>query len=183
MLRNNGHVGQSALQDQTKLPTVLDAERIFATLNAHDVDYVVIGALGATLHGSPLRTDDVDICPSADRSNLERLAAAIKDLGAREWDPRKDEEVERDFDAEMLSIDRLWLLVTDYGPLDLVFEPAGTRGYRDLVRDAVNVEIDGLEIPVASLTDIIRSKEATGRETDRQQLPTLRRLLQRLEEQ
>jgi hypothetical protein len=66
--------------------------------------------------------------------------------------------------------------------LDLVFEPAGTGGYRDLVKDAVDKEIDGLVVTVASLRDIARSKETLGREKDRAQLPTLRRLIELMEE-
>jgi hypothetical protein len=36
-------------------------------------------------------------------------------------------------------------------------------------------------VPVAALADVIRSKEAAGREKDRLTLPTLRRLLARRE--
>lgn len=161
---------------------MLDAERILAALNANGVAYIVIGALGATLHGSSLRTDDVDVCPRGDRENLARLAAALGALNAQEWDPRKDEVIEREITAAMLETDSLWLLETDHGALDLVFEPAGTSGYDDLARDALQIEIDGLRVRVASLADIIRSKEAAGREQDRQQLPALRRLLERLEQ-
>ncbi|MGH2746736.1 MAG: hypothetical protein ACRDKB_02280 [Actinomycetota bacterium] len=161
---------------------MLAADHILATLNHHRVDYIIIGALAATLQGSPLRTDDVDICPSLEPSNLSRLGRALTELGAKEWDPRKDEFSEREFTAEFLRSDSLFMLVTDRGALDLVFEPAGTRGYKDLSRDAVTIEIDGLEVRVASIADVIRSKEAANRERDREQLPTLRRLMERLEE-
>ena len=47
----------------------------------------------------------------------------------------------------------------------------------DLRRGATRELItETLEIPVASLADVIRSKEATGREKDLLHLPTLRRL-------
>jgi hypothetical protein len=42
--------------------------------------------------------------------------------------------------------------------------------------------VRGVEVPVASLADVIRSKEAAGRERDRLVLPTLRRLLERQRE-
>jgi len=67
--------------------------------------------------------------------------------------------------------------VTDHGRLDITFEPSGTAGYPDLARDAVHLEILGVEVDVASLADVIRSKEAAGREKDRLVLPVLRRLL------
>jgi hypothetical protein len=70
-----------------------------------------------------------------------------------------------------------WNLVTDFGRMDLTFAPAGTSGYTDLARDAVHLKILGAEVDVASLADVIRSKEASNREKDRLVLPVLRRLL------
>ncbi len=157
---------------------MLAAEGILRKLAEHDVRYVLIGALAATFHGSPLRTDDVDICPDPTESNLERLGRALMELGAEEWDPHKGDPVPRNFDAEMLALDKTWILWTDQGRLDLVYEPAGTGGYKDLAAHAIVFEIDDLAVTVASLEDVIRSKEAAGREKDHSQLPTLRRLLE-----
>ncbi|MGQ0669497.1 MAG: hypothetical protein ACT4PO_07480 [Actinomycetota bacterium] len=68
-------------------------------------------------------------------------------------------------------------LVTDHGRLDITLKPSGTAGYEDLVRDAIHLSILGAEIDVASLADVVRSKEAAGREKDRLVLPVLRRIL------
>ena len=59
--------------------------------------------------------------------------------------------------------------------------PAGTRGYTDLRRRALEITIRDTPVVVAALADVVRSKEAAGREKDRLTLPTLRRLLERLE--
>lgn len=96
---------------------VLQAERVLRTLARHEVRYVLIGALAATFHGSPLRTEDIDICPDPGSRNLDSLGAALMELGAKEWDARKDEAVPRLFDAEMLRVDRLWILMTEAGRL------------------------------------------------------------------
>lgn len=61
----------------------LQAEEIFGCLHRHGVRYVLIGGLAAVLHGSPLPTVDVDICPASDPENLGRLASALADLAAR----------------------------------------------------------------------------------------------------
>jgi hypothetical protein len=63
-----------------------DPAAILRILEAHDVRYVLIGGLAASLHGSPHVTTDVDISPSADRDNLVRLAAALGELDARYGD-------------------------------------------------------------------------------------------------
>jgi len=163
--------------------TGFDPLAILRTLNEHEVRYVAIGGLAATLYGSPLTTGDLDICPAADSGNLERLAAALQALDAAIYTDRDPNGVPFVPDADFLGNAEVWNLVTRAGRLDVNFTPAGTGGYPDLVRDAVRFELDELEIPCASLRDVIRSKEAAGRERDRRALPTLRRLLAALEEQ
>lgn len=161
---------------------MMGAVPILEALIRADVKFVVIGMLAATLQGSPMRTDDIDICPEASPVNLEALAGVLEELGAKEWDPRKGEEVDRDWSAELLQADQLWILRTDHGPFDLLFRPKGTEGYRDLVQDAVFIGLGDLQVPAASLRAIIRMKESAGREKDLMQLPSLRRLLEKLEE-
>lgn len=159
---------------------VLQVRPILQSLADHDVDYVLIGALAAALHGSPLRTNDADICPLRTAGNLRRLAAALEDLGARVFSAATPQGLDWARDAVALDRADVWNLVTPHGRVDISFEPSGTQGYPDLARAAVPMEIDGIPVRVAALVDVIRSKEAAGRAKDREQLPTLRKLLERL---
>lgn len=155
-------------------------ERLLRTLERHGVRYIVIGGLGATFHGSPLRTGDADVCPARDGENLERLAAALREMGARLRSGDTAEGVPFPCDAAFLGQVELLNLTTGLGDLDLSFRPAGTGGYDDLRRAVVSYDLgEGLVVPVAALQDIIRSKEAADREKDRLALPTLRLLLDR----
>ena len=160
----------------------LDYERLAEALNRHRVRYVVIGAIAAIAHGYPLTTQDLDITPANDPPNLERLAAALRELEARLRVPEDEAGLEFPVDARMLSQADTWALVTRFGPLDLVFSPAGTGGYDDLRRDARTIELGDTQFAVASLADVIRSKEAANREKDRAQLPALRRTLELVRE-
>jgi len=150
-------------------------------LDAHRVEFLVVGGIAARLRGAPLLTQDVDITPAPDRANLERLAGALKDLDARLRTPTEPDGIPFPFDPGLLENATVWTLITKHGDLDLVVSPAGTGGYRDLIRDAdelkVAIEPD-LSVHVASLADVIRSKEAAGREKDRAALPLLRRTLE-----
>jgi hypothetical protein len=153
-------------------------QAILRVLEDHGVKYVVIGGIAATLHGSPHVTFDLDITPEGGRKNLERLSAALFALNARirvEGEPGG-----LPFSHTWESLQRLQVLnlVTDKGPLDLSFTPAGTRGYDDLRRDAIRIEVMGVPTTVASLADVVRSKEAAGRPKDHLSLPTLRRMLE-----
>lgn len=152
-------------------------------LARHHVDYVLIGGLAATLQGSPLTTGDTDICPSVSADNLGRLSAALRELDARVYATDTARGLKFDIAPETLVQAQVWNLITEAGRLDISWIPSGTRGYPDLVQDAISYEIDDIVVRVASLADVIRSKEAAGRERDRASLPTLRLLLERLEDQ
>ena len=158
---------------------VFAPHEILAALDRHGVRYVVIGGLAAILHGAPHVTTDVDIVPEEALRNLERLSEVLRELNAKIRVVGEEDGVPFGHDADSLARVRIWNLVTDRGNLDITFEPSGTYGYEDLRRDAVRMTVRGVEVPVAALADVIRSKEAADRQRDRAILPTLRRMLER----
>lgn len=56
---------------------------VFAALDRHGVEYVVIGGVAVQAHGNPRTTLDVDFVAAPELANIERLAAALEDLQAR----------------------------------------------------------------------------------------------------
>jgi hypothetical protein len=158
-----------------------DLRGLLRLLERHDVRYVVIGAQAAVIHGAPVVTEDLDITPARDDENLQRLASALSEIEPRLRTASEPEGVPFPVDARLLAIAATWNLTTRLGELDIAFEPAGTRGYDDLRSGADTIELaDGLLVQVASLADVIRSKEAAGREKDRAQLPLMRRTLEEI---
>jgi hypothetical protein len=153
-------------------------ERILEVLDRHEVRYVVVGAVAAIAQGSPLPTEDIDVTPARDLANLEQLAGALHELEARLRVADKPEGVPFPFDAKYLAGNEIWNLTTPHGDLDLIFVPAGTRGYNDLKRNAILVDFGSFQAPMASLVDVIRSKQASGRSKDHAQLPALRQTLE-----
>lgn len=61
----------------------LRTEQIVTALDRHGVDYVLIGGLAAVVHGSAVATTDLDLVPAGNRSNLGRLAGALRELEAK----------------------------------------------------------------------------------------------------
>ena len=139
--------------------------------------------MAAVLHGDVGVTVDLDVVPERSRENLERLARALRDLEARIRTEGEPEGLAFDCSLEFfrnLAPDSIVNMTTVAGDLDVTFCPSGTQGFSDLCRDAMEIQAaDGLSIQVASLEDVIRSKEAAGRDKDRVALPRLRRLLDR----
>ena len=119
------------------------------------------------------------------RGNLERLAAALAELGARlRVGGLTDEEARQlplQLDATTLAAFGSSTWTTDAGPLDLPVElrdPAGGRHpYADLAARATSVSVADLTISVASLEDIIASKRFAGRPKDLEAVPELQALL------
>jgi hypothetical protein len=156
---------------------------MLSALAEEGVEFVLIGGMAAILHGDVGVTVDLDVVPNREAANLERLARALRTLGARIRTAGEPEGLAFDCSAQFFANLSPDSMTTEAGELDVTFCPSGTQGFRDLRRDAVEIEAaERLHILVASLADIIRSKEAAGREKDRLALPRLRRLLDRLTE-
>lgn len=144
-----------------------DPRRIFEVLVRRGVDHLVIGGLAVVAHGHPRTTGDVDILAALNRTNLKRLAAALRELEARL----------AGMDAHLLGIDVYdpavlgnganFTLETAAGGLDFFSEVPGQAPYADLKRRAIAVDLgQGLTIRVVGLDDLIRMKAAAGRPED-----------------
>ncbi len=161
----------------------VDVDMILDTLDRHAVDYLVIGGFAVELYDVAVPpTRDIDVTPSVDAANLERLAAALVELEARFrvlGGPPEGVEVPGGITPEWLSTMVTITLATNAGPLDLSFRPDGTDGYEDLIRGRTELEYGDRVVPTASLEDVVRSKEAAGRAKDLVVLPALRAHLRR----
>jgi len=56
-------------------------KNVFASLNAHDVRYVVIGGIAAVLYGVPRATFDLDLLIEATPENAAKLLDALYEAG------------------------------------------------------------------------------------------------------
>ncbi len=143
------------------------------------VEFIVIGGLAATLHGSAHVTFDLDICYSRTPSNLRRLAAALAPFHPRLRDlPPGLPFV---WDEVTLQNGTVFTLVTDLGKLDLLAEVAGLGSYREASQRSVNVTVYGRTIRVLDLHGLIEAKRAAGRAKDLQVLPELESLAEAAE--
>ncbi len=143
------------------------------------VRFVVIGGLAAQAHGSPLITEDLDICFDLDRDNLERLGEVLADLMAvRRGMP---DGVVSPVDARALRAGDVFTLRTRFGDLDLLAHPDPGLDYRTLVEHSILVEILGVEVRVASLDDLMAMKRAAGRPKDRIELEILGALREQID--
>lgn len=153
-------------------PARYDPDLALRTLDHHGVAFVLIGGLAGRLAGSPSITNDTDVCYARDRPNLELLAAALVELHARLRGV--EEDVPFLLDAKTLEAGQNFTFDTSAGALDILAEPAGTKGYDDLAANARPVDLGAaLVVQVCALDDLIRMKRAAGRPKDRIELEIL----------
>jgi hypothetical protein len=160
----------------TKLPD-LHSDELLAALSGRAVQFLVVGGIGAQLHGAVRATKDLDICVPWARENFERLAAALDDLDAR-LDLPPELGIEVPPTSELLRRTSMTRWHTRAGILDVLHDiPAGEAGerraYRELEEHAVAIRGPNTTVLVAGLDDIIASKEHANRDKDREALPEL----------
>jgi hypothetical protein len=126
---------------------VFEPIRILASLRSHGVSYVLVGGLGAAVHGASLDTDDVDICLPGDTENLARLALALQQLVAEQRPPTSDEDHHVSFDSP-------------FGRLDII---ESEEEFAVLNANAADVNVGrGVMTRVASLEDLARLKRGSA---------------------
>jgi hypothetical protein len=146
---------------------------IVEVLARHDVSYVLIGGYAALLQGSGMSTIDIDIVPARARSNLANLATALRELDAKIRAAGTEPQPFSASEESLRSVSVL-TLTTRFGDLNLAFSPSGfAAGFDALRLCAREMAIDGVSVLVASLEDVIASKEAAGRDKDFEALPRL----------
>src|SRR5262249_10579376 len=69
--------------DQRGDRPILEVGPLLNALDRKEVDFVVIGGVAGLAHGSAYPTYDLDIAYARGRRNLERLAAALREIRVR----------------------------------------------------------------------------------------------------
>ena len=141
-------------------------------LGEYKVSCVIVGGVAATIHGSLLLTNDLDVCYARDPPNLKQLAEALQSVNARLRNA--PEGLPFILDAETLRRGLNFTFTTDIGDLDLLGEVRGVGHYDDVLTGSVAVELFGYRFAVIDIGKLIIAKQAAGRPKDLLALPELK---------
>jgi hypothetical protein len=125
---------------------------------------VLVGGLAATVHGSALVTRDVDICAVLTPHNVQRLREILGEL--HPWHRFHGQHLS--FMAVPIAgtdVKNLYLQ-TDLGALDILSEIKGIGDFAAVRKRATSITLFGRTCWVIHIDDLIRAKEAVGREKD-----------------
>lgn len=136
------------------------AQELGGVLKQHGVKYLFFGKSGAILLGYSDTTQDVDLYVDKNRDNCEKLVAALLEVGFRLIE-EEQEDIRRGKHFIQLR----------NGPfdLDLIFAPDGI----DRFEDAWKRRVEKHGFSIASIDDIVGSKQAANRQKDKESLPRL----------
>ena len=138
------------------------------------------------LRGSPIATQDTDILVKRDLENLDRLATSLNSMNsmfAGSFGAPAARPEPRVWDGgDFYYWGRTASAITEHGKLDMIFEALGIGTYEDVLEHSEMWEIYDTQVRIASLRDVITSKEAAGRPEDQAALPVYYELLKKQEE-
>lgn len=153
---------------------VPDFDALLRVLAEAGVDFIIVGGVCGVLHGAPISTFDLDLVHSREADNITLLDGALALLNARYRD-----QPELRPEPRFLAGPGHHLLLTRFGPLDLLGVTVDGQGYGELIPHTVSVDLEqGSIVRILDLPTLIRIKESLGRERDRAVLPILRRTLE-----
>jgi len=153
---------------------------LFAALNRHKVDYLLIGGLAVSLHGVERATMDVDITVAMNPGNLAALIETARELKLTPVLPvsleslsnielLRDWHAQRHLEVFALRTPELAGVTIDV----LLFPPVDFAG---MIARAVEFDVAGTAIRVVSVDDLIALKRAVGRPIDVSDVEHLQRI-------
>jgi len=161
----------------------LDYQVIFKEFNRLGIDYLVVGGLAVNFHGVPRMTYDIDLMISFSPNNIQKIVDKLTEWGYRPKVPVNphelaDEETRNSWiknkGMKALNFHSETLPVAE---IDLLFD--SPIPYGELKREAIAVWLEGEQIPVISIRDLIRLKLQSGRKQDLSDVEYLEMILER----
>ena len=153
---------------------------VFSALAKANARYVIVGGLAVVMHGHSRLTADVDIVVDLDPDEARRAVQALVDLGLKPRAPVNpldfaEPQIRRQWIEEKgLQVFSFWDPVHPLRAVDIFTEHP--IPFDDLWKRAVDVDLGGVHVRIASKADLILLKEKSGRDVDLEDIRALRNL-------
>ena len=142
-----------------------DFRDFIASLNKHEVKYILVGGYSVILHGYSRTTGDMDLWVERSEDNYMNIKNAFEDFGMPVFDMTKENFLHHP----------VWDVFTFGIPpvaIDLMIKLEGFD-FQEVYNRAVNFKEDELDIKVIHKNDLIAAKQKAGRSKDLNDLENL----------
>jgi predicted nucleotidyltransferase len=141
-----------------------DFDGLLRLLADGGTEFILVGGIAATAHGSARYTQDVDVVYRRTPENISRLVRALASVapylrGAPPGLPFR-------WDAETIAHGLNFTLVTSLGDIDVLGEIVGGGIYEELLPHSIKIAVLGTECLCLDLETLIHVKRAAGRPKD-----------------
>jgi hypothetical protein len=143
-----------------------DFREILSAFCEEKVAFMLVGAYAVAAHGLPRATGDIDLWVKCSQQNAERVWAALSKFGAPLANISKQDFTTRGNVVQIGVTPRR---------IDILTEITGVT-YEDAESQTIFVELEGMSIPVISLTHLLQNKSAVGRPQDKADVARLREM-------
>lgn len=133
-----------------------DYKEMLQCLLEENVRFLLVGAYAVAVYGYPRATKDIDVFVRAAPENASNLIRALTRFGA----PLSDVS-ESDFSTEGI----VFQIGNSPRRIDILTRISGVD-FEQAYANKQTISVEGLEVPVISLEDLIANKRATGRTQD-----------------
>jgi len=134
-----------------------DYRDMLQVLLDNDVKFLLVGAYAMGAHGYPRATGDIDIWVEPSAGNSARVYRSMAAFGA----PLHEID-----EATFATPGVVFQVGIAPRRIDIITAITGV-GFDDAYQQRQTLEMEGLSIPILSLSDLIKNKRATGRDKDR----------------
>ena len=152
-------------REYSRQPRPEDLTKVCAALNREGAHYILIGGFAVIARGLERPTKDIDLLIEGTADNMERIKRALAVLPDNAVREVQSDEFDR-YDV---------IRVADEVVIDLLSKACNVT-WQDAMRDSEILELDNVEIPIASVETLIRTKQ-TIRPHDAADREFLERLL------
>ena len=128
------------------------------------VDFIIVGGVACTLHGSARATFDIDVVYARTADNIDRLVTALAPI--RPYLRGAPPGLPFICDAKTILAGLNFTLITSLGDLDLLGEITGGGGYEQLLPATIEVDLFGFSCRCVTLETLIHLKRSAGRAKD-----------------
>ena len=128
-----------------------------------NVEFVLVGGLAASIHGSSLNTRDVDVCCRFTEANLMRIQSAFADLHPVH---RMRPDMPLALTSEQCATLKNLYIKTDLGVVDCLGDVLAVGDFEEALKHSVEIKLPIGTIRILDVDTLIKAKEAMARPHD-----------------